>query len=202
MVVEELGGVEHLPVDHDPAVVLLVVLGHVRQRKVLALRGGGGSGGGLRSGGGGLRRSSTTSSTTLADGDGAAITDVDVDRQTSGDMSRDLIKPTLSRRSRPQVVLEEVACGGGARNAAEHHAVEERGAPEPVLAMHAAAQLPRCVEAADGLCGGGVARHDLGVGGDVDAAHGVVDDGGDDGDVEVVVHAEGKVVEELLAEGT
>jgi len=62
--------------------------------------------------------------------------------------------------------------------------------------VHTTHDLTRCEEACDGSA---VGREDGGVGRHFDAAHAVVEHRGDDGDVEVVVHGDGRVLEVFLA---
>lgn len=96
-------------------------------------------------------------------------------------------------------LLEEVFRGRIAGHAAVDDAAEEGGTAEAIGAVDAAGELAAGVEGLEGLVGLGV--EDLGAVVDLDAAHGEVEDGFHDGDVEGVGDVEGGVVEEFLAEG-
>merc|ERR1719473_1184312 len=83
-------------------------------------------------------------------------------------------------------------------DAAVDDAVEQRVAAKPVVPVHAASDLTRSVKPRDGLA----PSNNLGLWGDLQAAHTVVDHWGDDGHVELFrreLVAVDDVLEELLA---
>merc|ERR1719473_650859 len=83
-------------------------------------------------------------------------------------------------------------------DAAVDDAVEQRVAAEPVVPVHAASDLTRSVKPRDGLA----PSNNLGLWGDLQAAHTVVDHWGDDGHVELFrreLVAVDDVLEELFA---
>ena len=180
---QEAGDVQHLTVDHHPAVRLGVVLRNVCQSHASATtaasRGRSCSG---RRGGrvhlvlvraasqlGALHRASQPSA-----GDRAQVHILHVGAQH---------------------VLGSCLTG----HAAEHHAVQQGVASQAVVAVHSARHLAGSVQARDWQVVGADACR---VGVNEEAAHAVVDHGRDDGNVEgLVLHgiARDDVVEELLA---
>ncbi|KAH6609442.1 hypothetical protein Trco_002788 [Trichoderma cornu-damae] len=198
VLLEPVGQVQDDALDDNPQVVLLVVLGNllhgellVGDGKGLGLAGGflgGGGGGGLVGGpsGGGA-------------GDGAVGP---LDRQLAGsggvEVQGDLAQALSGAGGALEGMLEEVAAGAVAGHAAVDDAAQQRGAAEAVGAVDAAGQLAAGKEALEGLL---LLVEDLGLVVDLDAAHGEVEDGLHERDVEVVVDVEGQVVEELLAPG-
>mmetsp|Transcript_12216 Transcript_12216/g.23655 ORF Transcript_12216/g.23655 Transcript_12216/m.23655 type:complete len:521 (-) Transcript_12216:387-1949(-) len=85
------------------------------------------------------------------------------------------------------------------RNPSVHHTVQEGVSSQSVRTVHTPHHLSCCPQVGHrGRCSGehtGVLIH-------VEPSHGVVEDGGDDGDVEEIVHLPGKVGEELFPERT
>ena len=88
--------------------------------------------------------------------------------------------------------------GGVTGDAAVDDAAEQRGATQAVGAVDTTGKLTAGEQAVEGLA---LLVEDLGLVVDLDTAHGEVQHGLHDGDVEVVVDVEGHVVEEALAPG-
>ena len=112
-------------------------------------------------------------------------------------MARDGTKTAGSLLRKGPDPLEEERRRRVAADTAKDDAPEERAAAETVRAVHAACDLARSEEAGDGL-----ARlvDDARLGVDLEAAHGVVQDGSHDGDVEVVIELPLARSEELYHE--
>ena len=214
MLVQPVGHVHDHTFDDDPKIILLVVLGDLLHRELLVgdleithvLRGssrrgvsggrgrrGGGSGhgrGGLTDGSRGLAAAGGTSGSSPLDGDLAGLRGIDV--------QRDLLETLLRGAAAGEQLLEEVLAGGVASNTAVDDAAKERRATKTVGTVDTTSKLTASVEAVEGLALG---VEDLSLVVDLDTAHGEVEDGLHDGDVEGVVDGEGPVVEELLVPG-
>lgn len=197
VVLQELGHVQHLAVDDDPAVVVLVVLGDLFQAVLLVAVSGGGSVGGLLRG-----------LNVLFDGQSSASALLVVPRELErelvlGGQHSHLQVASVAANAVARLVVaqvaEQVARGSGSGNATEDDAAEQRTATETVSAVDSTSDFTGSEEAGNGVFVGVV--QDLALGVDLQATHAEVQHGRDDADVELVVHLEGQVVEVFLAEG-
>eukprot|EP00756_Hemistasia_phaeocysticola_P022336 Hpha_TRINITY_DN15828_c0_g2::TRINITY_DN15828_c0_g2_i1::g.188137::m.188137 len=202
VLVEERGHAQDLSVHRHPAVILGGVLRHLSKRVLLLrpLRRGRGSGLlavvplavevvlrvalDLRVAGGPL-------------GGGCALTEVDGDALRGG-VHAEVHCAASTAAALLEAAVEEAGGSGGARDAAEHDAVQQGGPTQAVQPVDTARGLTTAVESGDNLT---VLGQDLSIHRHLEAAHAVVDDGGDDGDVEGVVGLDGGVVEDGLSEG-
>lgn len=175
----------HLAIDSNPAVVLGGMLGNFLQRELLLVRrgcrrrGGGGSGSGCGS------RSTVNLGRSAAHHNGGGV--------AAGLLNGDGDSWATTSGGECARALQE-AHNAGPSLASVHDALQQGTAAQPVLAVHATSDLAGCVQASDGLR---LRSENLSLGADVQATHGVMHDGGDLGDVEVVVGGPRHPVEEL-----
>lgn len=197
VLINPVSEIEDDALDHDPEVLLGVVLGDFLHG-VLSFWDL--EGRGIRLGGGGLdagsRRSGGSESGQVSAGGGTAPLDRDLAWGVGVDVEGDLAE-TLGGGGGAGVdeLPQEVLGGGVTCDTAVDDTAEEGGAAETVGAVDAAGEFTAGVEAVEGLL---LAVEDLGVLVDLDTAHGEVEDGLHDSDVELVVELEGHVVEEAL----
>ena len=181
---QEAGDVQHLAIDHDPAVRLGVVLGNIGKGHAPATA----ATVCHRRGTCGGRRGSVHLVLVGAAGQLGAL------HGASQASASDVFQVHILH-VRTQHVLGSCLAG----HAAEHHAVQQGVATQAVVAVHAAGDLASSIQARDRL----VVRADArGVRVDEQAAHAVVNHRRDDGYVErLVLHgiARDDVVEELFA---
>ena len=208
MLVHPVRHVEHQALDHDPQIVLAVVLLDLVHRELLVRH--------LELGHGlGLRHCARVRAVRLAavehrrgrrllllvDGRlraAAAVGPLDGDPagRRGIDVQRDLLQPLGRRRhAAADQVLEHVLAGRVAGDAAVDDAAEQRRATESVCTVHATGQLAARVQSVEGLL---IRVEHLGSIVDLDPSHGEMQHGLHDGDVEGIVDREGHVVEELL----
>lgn len=201
VLVDPVGEIEDDALDHDPEVLLGVVLGDfihaVLRLGNLEGRGVGLGGWGL--GAGGRCSSGDRESGQAAAGGATAPLDRDLAWGVGVDVERELAE-TLGGGAAAvaEELLEEVLGGGVACDTAVDDTAEEGGTAETVGAVDAAGEFTAGVEALEGLF---LAVEDLGVLVDLDAAHGEVQNRLHDRDVELVVELEGHVGEEALVPG-
>lgn len=222
VLVQPVRHIQHDALDHDPQVVLLVVLGDLLHGEGFLgdlevdgvggfgdLAGVGAVGGAGHDGAGGFlgllglglaAHGSVCGGGGGGGGRGVGPFDGDLTRGGRVDVQGDLAEALRGGRDAARDdLLEEIFRGRVACHAAVDDAAQEGGTAETVGAVDTAGELSAGVEGFEGLVGLGV--EDLGAIVDFDAAHGEVEDGFHDGDVEGVVDVKGGVVEEFLAEG-
>ena len=208
MLIEPVGHIEDDALDHDPEVLFLVVLGDLLHGVLLLgnlevgrvglglFSGWGGAGGGGIDGRG--RGTGGGSHGGQGAGGGTAPLDGDLAGGGGVDVQRDLAQTLLGAGAAADQLLEQVLAGGITGDTAVDNAAQQGGTTETVGAVDTAGQLTARVEAVEGLLLG---VEDLGVLVDLDTAHGEVEDGLHDSNVELVVDVEGHVVEEALVPG-
>ena len=193
--------IEDDALDHDPKILLGVVLGDFLHGVLglwdLEVRGIGLGGGGL--GGSGSGSSGGSESGQASAGGGTAPLDRDLAGRAGVDVEGDLAE-TLGGGGGAvgEELLEEVLGGRVTCDTAVDDTAEEGGTAETVGAVDAAGEFTAGVEAVEGLL---LAVEDLGVLVDLDTTHGEVEDGLHESNVELVVELEGHVVEEALVPG-
>jgi len=219
VVSHKVSDIEHLSRDNDPAVSLSVVLGDLipcvllESRRSRSSSSNRGSNRGSRGSNRGERgRGGRGGAPRGLDGEGVLLrVDDDLGDRVGGVLDgggdgrgtevsedgRSTAKGSRGGGGRGEI-REEIASRGSTSKTAKDDAIKKRASSKTVLSVDSTADLTGGVEARDD---GTVGVEDLRVGGDRETSHAVVDDGGDDGDVELVVHLKGGVLEELLAKG-
>lgn len=203
MLVEPVGHVQDTPLDHDPEVILLVVLRDffhgvflLGDGELLGARGLGG----LLSGRGVVdRRGAGGHTTTTAVTASTVPFNRDLTRGRGVDVERDLAQTVLGRRCAAGNQLpEQVLAGAITSDTAVNHTAQQGRTTQTVGTVDTTSQLTAGVETLERLV---VSVEDLRVLVDLNTTHGEVQDGLHQGDVELVVDVEGQVVEETLAPG-
>lgn len=200
VLIDPVSEIEDDALDHDPEVLLGVVLGDflhgvlgLWDLEVRWIGLGGGGRGGSSGGCGGCESGKVSAS------GGTAPLDRDLARGVGVDVKGDLTETLRGGGGAVgEELLEEVLGGGVTCDTAVDDTAEEGGTAETVGAVDAAGEFTAGVEAVEGLL---LAVEDLGVLVDLNTTHGEVEDGLHESDVELVVELEGHVVEEALVPG-
>lgn len=201
VLIDPVGEIEDDTLDDDPEVLLGIVLGDFLHG-VLSLRDGEGCG--IRLGGGSLgagsRGGEGSESRQASAGSGTAPFNRDLAGSVGVDVKGDLTETLGGSGGRAvgEEFLEEVLGGRVTSDTAVDDTAEEGGTAETVGSVDTTGEFTAGVEAFEGLL---LAVEDLGVLVDLDSAHGEVEDGLHESDVELVVELEGHVVEETLVPG-
>ena len=108
-------------------------------------------------------------------------------------------QPTSRLVGKCTCLLEEVSGSRVTRHASKDDTSEERRTTETVCSVNAASNLASSEQPGNRLA---IRTEDAGLGVDLETTHGVVEDGGHEGDVEDVVHLPFTGLEELFAKWT